>query len=53
MYQEVPDYKLFQFKKKSFDYCVVIPVLNEDGRIAEQLKRMIHYDIHCSYSFYT
>ena len=47
MYQEVPNYNLFQFKEKCFDYCVVIPVLNENGRITEQLKRMIHYDIHC------
>ena len=47
MYREVPNYSLFQFREKCFDYCVVIPVINENGRITEQLKRMIHYDIHC------
>ena len=47
MYQEVPNYNLFQFKEKCFDYCVVIPVINENGRITEQLERMLHYDIYC------
>ena len=47
MYQEIPNYNTFQFKEKCFDYCVVIPVINENGRIIEQLKKMVNYGIDC------
>ena len=45
MYQEVPNYNTFQFKEKCFEYCVVIPVINENGRIKEQLRKMVNYGI--------
>ena len=36
---EVPDYEIEIIKKKSSDYCVCIPVINEGDRILKELKR--------------
>lgn len=36
----VPDYRAEEFAGKSSDYCVLIPVLNEGGRIIAELERM-------------
>ncbi|MCL2539694.1 MAG: glycosyltransferase family 2 protein [Oscillospiraceae bacterium] len=41
----VPDFKCFEYSKKSSDYCLLIPVLNESGRIEPELKRAKDYDI--------
>ena len=37
-FKGVPVYKVSKFKSKEFDYALVIPVLNENGRLIEQLK---------------
>lgn len=37
---QLPSYQLFEFKKKKFTYCVVIPVLNEGKKIQKQLTQM-------------
>lgn len=38
--QGVPDYKVLKFKPKKFAYALVIPVINENGKLLEQLKRI-------------
>jgi len=35
----VPDFECSEYGEKSSDYCLLIPVLNESGRIEPQLKR--------------
>jgi len=38
--QGVPDYQISAFKPKKFAYALVIPVINENGRLLEQLKKI-------------
>lgn len=40
---QVPEYQLFEFKKRTSKYCICIPVINEGERIKNQLKRMKRY----------
>ena len=35
----VPDFRLHTFFEKRQDYCLLIPVINENGRIAKELAR--------------
>jgi dolichol-phosphate mannosyltransferase len=37
---QVPSFELTEFAAKSSDYCIVIPILNEDKRIQVQLEGM-------------
>lgn len=39
----VPKYECFEFQKKSKDYCVLIPVINEGDRIIKELRRAQKY----------
>jgi glycosyltransferase involved in cell wall biosynthesis len=36
----IPEYTIKTFKPKKYDYALVIPVLNENGRINEQLDKI-------------
>lgn len=38
--REVPDFDVTEFTSRATRYCVVVPLINEDGRIARQLDRM-------------
>ena len=38
--QGVPDYEISAFRPKKFAYALVIPVINENGRLLEQLKKI-------------
>lgn len=42
---QVPIYKTLLWLEKNHDYCVVIPVINEGGRICNLLKRMQEINI--------
>ncbi len=35
----VPDFELDEFAEKRSEYCLLIPVINEDGRLAAELAR--------------
>ena len=35
----VPDYEVLSFEEKSSEYCLLVPVLNEAGRIEKELER--------------
>ncbi|MEG2083523.1 MAG: glycosyltransferase family 2 protein, partial [Oscillospiraceae bacterium] len=35
----VPDFKLEEFAPKRSDFCLLIPIINEDGRITHELER--------------
>lgn len=37
---QVPSYKIHEFEKRKFKYCVCIPVINEGSRLTAQLERM-------------
>ena len=37
---QLPKFTVHEFKKKSSDYCVCIPVLNEGEKIKKQLRKM-------------
>lgn len=39
MKKGVPEYLTDEFSNKTSDYCVLIPIINEKGRIDEELKR--------------
>ena len=39
--EHVPHFKQVHFQDKKFEFCVVIPVLNESFRIQNQIKEMI------------
>lgn len=40
---QLPNLRIHQFRKKRTKYCICIPVLNEDNRIKNQLKKMLPY----------
>lgn len=40
---QLPRFNIFEFRKKSTDYCICIPVLNEGDKFINQLKRMLPY----------
>ena len=40
--ENVPTHDKFEYQEKKFDFCVVIPVLNESFRIQNQIKEMIN-----------
>lgn len=46
---EIPNHKVLELKKKSSEYCVCIPVINEGNRIRQQLQKInkhkIKYDV--------
>lgn len=42
----VPIYKTFEYSEKVNDYCVLIPIINEKGRIEKELDRALKADIH-------
>lgn len=42
----VPSYQLWELHEKQSDYCLCIPVLNEGGRIINELSRAHKNDIH-------
>ena len=35
----VPRFEYTEFDEKKTEYCVLIPVINEDGRIRHELER--------------
>ncbi|MCL1831222.1 MAG: glycosyltransferase family 2 protein [Oscillospiraceae bacterium] len=37
----VPDFECYEFKPKNNDYCLLIPILNEKGRILPELQRAV------------
>lgn len=37
---DIPNYTVKNFKKKKYNYALVIPILNENGRISEQLEKI-------------
>ncbi len=37
----VPGYEIFEYQEKKSDYCVLIPIINELGRIDAQLARAL------------
>ena len=41
----VPDFTLFEFAEKRHNYCLLIPVLNERGRIEAELERANEHGI--------
>ncbi len=42
--RQVPSFEVHEFQPRSSEYCVVIPILNENGRIIRQLQRMQDVD---------
>lgn len=42
---DVPTYEISFWKKRKYDWCVVIPVINEGERIKQLLERIAHLDI--------
>lgn len=38
---QIPNYKVLELKKKSTEYCICIPVLNEGEKIKKELKSML------------
>lgn len=40
---DVPEHTVVEFNPKSRDYCVAIFVINENGKLHKQLKRMAEY----------
>ena len=42
----VPGYEIFEYQPKQHDYCVLIPIINELGRIDVQLSRAVESHIH-------
>lgn len=40
---QIPRFNMFEFRKKSTDYCICIPVLNEGDKFINQLRRMLPY----------
>lgn len=42
----VPRFRATEFSKKQSDYCICIPIINENGRIQKELKRAKKYGIH-------
>lgn len=40
---QLPDYKIYEFRKKQTKYCICIPVLNEGEKIKKQLKRLLPF----------
>ena len=38
--KSVPTYQIREFKKKSRDYCLIVPVINEGERLTAQLERI-------------
>ena len=41
----VPSFECNEYKEKSSDYCILIPIINEGDRIARELKRAKDSDI--------
>lgn len=41
----VPDFECYELLPKKNDYCLLIPILNEKGRIEAELKRAMEYGI--------
>ena len=37
----VPDHDCYEFKQKTHEYCLMIPVLNESGRLQPELNRAL------------
>lgn len=40
---QLPDYQIYEFRKKKTKYCICIPVLNEGEKIKRQLESMLPY----------
>lgn len=40
---ELPEFDIYNFSKKQNEYCICIPILNEDEKIKKQLKRLLPY----------
>lgn len=40
---EVPDFKVFRFKPKRADYCLIIPVINEGDKIKSVVRELKNY----------
>lgn len=41
--RELPSFEKYEFAKKSKDYCIVIPIINEGEKFKKQLKRVSQY----------
>ena len=46
MTKGVPNYLTFEFYPKEKDYCVLIPIINEKGRIEKELKRAFDSNVY-------
>lgn len=40
---QLPDHKVYEYRKKQTKNCICIPVLNEGQRVKKQLQRMLSY----------
>lgn len=40
---QLPDYQVYEFRKKNTKYCVCIPVLNEGEKLKKQIERMLPF----------
>ena len=44
--QGVPDFECQEFAPKKTNYCLLVPIINEDGRIQKELQRANAHGIH-------
>lgn len=42
----VPRYSCYEFDLRTKDYCVLIPIINEKGRIEKELERAVNAGVH-------
>ncbi|MEG0240056.1 glycosyltransferase family 2 protein [Anaerorhabdus sp.] len=42
----VPKYEVYEYKKKTSDYCLVIPIINEGQRILSELDKAVQANVH-------
>ena len=40
---QLPDYQVYEFRKKNTKYCICIPVLNEGEKLKKQIERMLPF----------
>ena len=46
MKKGVPNYIVNEYNEKTKDYCILIPIINEKGRIEKELERAFNYNVH-------
>lgn len=46
MINGVPRYSCYEFDDRTSDYCVLIPIINEKGRIEKELERAVNAGVH-------